>query len=224
MSDAVKSIGNFASGPTGSGLLAGAGAASNVAGSVDNFIQQKKYNDSQDYVRNLMTNPAAFTAAEQSYIQPLNKGLITGVTNTTNAQLAERGLGGSSAITQATLAQALAPYIQQNQQQGQQALLSSLGLLGGLKPNGQNGFTDISKILQQMRTASAGSPQAPAAYNLGGVDPLGLNTPPAAAPTSTFSGFGANAPGNFDLQQFLQQTAVPPNVAGPIPYALPQAA
>lgn len=220
MPQAVQSVGNFASGPTGSGLLAGAGAASNIAGSVSDFIQQKKYNDAQNYVRNLMTNPAAFTAAEQSYIKPLNKGLITSVTNQTNAQLASRGLGGSSAITQATLAQALAPYIMQNQQEGQSALMQSLGLLGGTKPTGTSGFTDISKLLAQLRAAApAGGPTTPA-YNTGGTDPLGLLNP-GAPPTPDLAGLGSSVPTNFNLSQFLNPAA---QVQPPIPYALPQAA
>jgi hypothetical protein len=159
MPEALSSIGSFVSGSGGKDLLAGAGLASNIASGVQNFQQQKQYSNAQSYLSNLIQNPAAFAAASQKYTQPLNQGLISSVTNATNANLAEKGLGGSSAITQATLAQALAPYIQQNQQAGQNALLSTMGMTGQLKPSGSNGFTDISKLLAQLKAGGGGSSQ-----------------------------------------------------------------
>lgn len=178
MPQQLSSLGSFFTGTGGKDALAVAGLGSNIASGVQNFQQQGRYNSAQSYLNNLIQNPAAFAAAQQKYTQPLNQGLVSAVTNSTNAQLAERGLGGSSAITQATLAQALAPYIQQNQQAGQQALLSSLGMIPGLKPTtAAPSFTDISKLLAQLRpgTTNAADPWA------GGFGP---GTPAATLDTS----------------------------------------
>lgn len=179
MSELLSSVGSFIGGAGGKGALAAAGLGSNIASGVQNFEQQGRYNSAQSYLNNLIQNPAAFAAAQQKYTQPLNQGLVSAVTNSTNAQLAERGLGGSSAITQATLAQALAPYIQQNQQAGQQSLLASLGMIPGLKPTG-GGMTDISKLLAQLRPGGGATPtnaSDPWAGGFGpGTAPIGLDT------------------------------------------------
>jgi len=197
MPQMLANIGTYASSPSVKGLETVVGAGSNIAGTIDNMMQQNAYSNSQSYLRNLATNPVAFQEAAQKYVQPLNQGLVTAVTNATNSQLAERGLGGSSAITQATLAQALAPYIAQNQQQGRSDLLNALGLLGGTKPTGQNGFTDISKLLAQLKAGGSAN-STPQSLNLNGADPLGLNAPQDTAPTPMMP-----MGGGFDLSSLL---------------------
>lgn len=177
MSELLSSVGSFFNGAGGTTATALAGLGSNIFSGVQNFQQQGRYNSAQSYLNNLIQNPAAFAAAQQKYTQPLNQGLVSTITNQTNAQLAERGLGGSSAITQATLAQALAPYVQQNQQAGQQALLSSLGMIPGLKPSGGSGFANISKILAQLQTpqTNATDPWAGSAGPGATVAPISLD-------------------------------------------------
>lgn len=153
MPQQLANLGSFFGGTGGKDLLTAAGIGSNVVSGIQNFQQQNRYNNAQSYLNGLITDPAKYQAALQKYTQPLNQGLVTAITNQTNAQLAERGLGGSSAITQATLAQALAPYILQNQQNAQGALQTSLGMIPALRPTGSPGqnFTDITKLLAQLR-------------------------------------------------------------------------
>jgi hypothetical protein len=90
----------------------------------------------------------------------LSAGLTDSVTNATQAQLAERGLGGSSAAMQSVLAQALAPYIQQNQQLSIQELMQSLGLGGSTKPM-LAPTTDITKLLAQLKAGGSGGSSSP---------------------------------------------------------------
>jgi hypothetical protein len=157
MSEILSNIGNFIGSPAGKGVLATAGLGSNIFSGVQNAQATGRYNSAQSYLNNLIQNPTAFNAAAQQYTQPLNQGLVTDITQQTNAQLAERGLGGSSAITQQTLAQALAPYIVQNQQAGTNNLLSVLGMTGSLKPNPTPG-TNITQLLASLRGGTATPP------------------------------------------------------------------
>lgn len=178
MSETLKTIGNFIGSPAGKGVLATAGLGSNIYSDIQQAQENSTYKNAQSYLANLMQNPTAFNTAAQQYIQPLNQGLVTGITNQTNAQLAERGLGGSSAITQQTLAQALAPYIQQNQQAGQNTLLSLLGQTGALRPSGANPMTNITQLLASLRGGTTGAPAA------GGTG-LAFTNPAAIVPTGS---------------------------------------
>jgi hypothetical protein len=70
------------------------------------------------------------------FTQPLNAGLTSAVANNTQGYLAEHGLTDSPAISQQVEAQAIAPYVQQNQQAGYSDALQALGLGGGaVNPN-----------------------------------------------------------------------------------------
>lgn len=208
MPQALSSLGSsfsngFSSNPLGM-TTALTGLGTGIAGSVENAQQQSQYNNAQSYLKNIITNPQAYNAAVAQYTQPLNQGLVTTVENATNANLSERGLGGSSAITQSVLAQALAPYILQNQQQGAQALQSSLGNIGALKPSGQNPFTDMSKLLASLKLGGGQAPGTSGLPNgLTGTDPLGLNTPaPGVLPTGITMDAGS-MPSASDLSMFL---------------------
>lgn len=186
MPSSFADIGNFLGGSTGKSLLTAAGLGANIASGVQDWQQQSRYNSAQSYLNNLIQNPTAMAAAAQKYTQPLNQGLVTAVTNATNAQLGERGLGGSSAITQATLAQALAPYIQQNQQAGQNMLLSSLGMVNGLRPTGGSPMVDLSKILQSLKSGGAAPTNANDPYSL---PVFGANAQPAQLPSPDLGTF-----------------------------------
>jgi len=96
--------------------------ASGLYGSYENAQQQNK-------VRGILDNPAKFQNYAAGYTRPLSAGLTQGVANATQGYAAERGLAESPALEQTLYAQAIAPYIQQNQQMGQQEALQSLGLM-----------------------------------------------------------------------------------------------
>jgi hypothetical protein len=136
MSDLVSSVGSFFSNYAKplSALATTAGAGANVYTGVQNAQNLGNYNSTQQYIQNLVKNPQAMQKAAASYTQPLTAGLTDSVTNQVQAQLAERGLGGSPAALSSDITQALAPYIQQNQQTGLNTLLQSLGVAGAAKP------------------------------------------------------------------------------------------
>jgi hypothetical protein len=131
-------------------------------------------------------------AAAAGYTQPLTAGLTSDISNTVQANLAERGLGSSPAAYTQQLTQALAPYIQQNQNQGYSDLLSALGLTSSMRnPYASTAPTNLQGLLKQLQM-----PQTPSQPGLldpnAGSDPLMLNEPapitmpsdPSAAPWS----------------------------------------
>ena len=110
------------------------------AGLFENYKQQQY----QDKLRDLSQNPAKLNAFAQQFVQPLNAGLVKGTENMAQGYAAERGLAESPALSEEIVAQALGPYIQQNQQQGYQNALQALGLGGGANPqNTGNIFSSL---------------------------------------------------------------------------------
>jgi hypothetical protein len=134
-------------------LATTAGAGANVYSGIKNAQNTGAYNSTQSYIQNLMKNPAAAQKAAAGYTQPLSAGLTDSVTNQVQAQLAERGLGGSPAALQSNLAQALAPYIQQNQQTGLNALFNMLSAGGSARPQALPSV-DLSKLMASLRMPS----------------------------------------------------------------------
>ena len=169
MSEVMKSIGNIFSsvmnaggGKLVPGVLAG-------AGTIGNFLQQRKQQQAIDqqmawnkYVQGLVSNPGAFSKFAQGFTQPLTAGLTTGVENQAQAWLAEHGLSQSPAIAGDVMSQALAPYIQQQQQFGVQEALNALSAGGGTsnlafaRP-GTN-LTDLLKLLMNPKAGTTPPP------------------------------------------------------------------
>lgn len=136
MSELMTSIGSFVSNYAKplSALATAGGAGANVYTGIQNANNASSYNSTQKYIQDLVKNPQAMQKAGAAYTQPLSAGLTDSVTNQVQAQLAERGLGGSPSALTASLTQGLAPYVQQNQQTGLNALMQSLGIAGAAKP------------------------------------------------------------------------------------------
>jgi hypothetical protein len=187
--------------------LAGTGA--NIYSGIQNMQQAKQQAAAQQYVANLTQNPQKMAAAAAQYTQPLSAGLTSGIGNLVQGQLAERGLGSSPAAYTQALTQAIAPYLQQNQAVGLQALMNQLGLASGVKAT-QFPMMDVSKALAAMKfDPNMFNPNAtvtPNLLNVGGPDPLGLNQPaPVNMPSSDeFS----------NLWDILGSTNPPADVAG----------
>jgi hypothetical protein len=117
-----------------SALATTAGAGANLYTGIQNANNASGYNSTQSYIQNLVKNPQAMQKAGAAYTQPLTAGLTDAVTNQVQAQLAERGLGGSPSALTAALTQGLAPYVQQNQQTGLNTLMQSLGTASAARP------------------------------------------------------------------------------------------
>jgi hypothetical protein len=105
------------------GAFTGPGALGNIlktgvtaAGGIGDIISQQKQNSSLNQVLQYQKNPALAAQKIAQMTQPLSQGLTQDVGNNVQGYLGERGLSGSPNITASVLAQALAPYQQQNQQ------------------------------------------------------------------------------------------------------------
>ena len=129
--EALGSLTQFLSSGAGSSLfkigelgLTGAGLAGNISAEKQ---QQDAYNLAKKQEQTL-PDPTALAKQVSAATQPLNAGLVQGVENTVSGNLAEQGLSQAPGIQAATLAQALAPFEQQNQQQALQLVLTRLGL------------------------------------------------------------------------------------------------
>ena len=119
--------------------------ASGLYGSYENAQQMNK-------ARGIVDDPRKFQQFAAGYTRPLAAGVMQGVTNAAQGQAAERGLAESPAQEQQIVAQAIAPYIQQNQQQGQQDALAALGLMvngAGSNPNAGSQLTSGLDSLSQ---------------------------------------------------------------------------
>jgi hypothetical protein len=107
-------------GATGAGLISNISANKQQSNEANLLMQQ------QQQIAN--TTPSQLTQEATSAAGPLNQGLVQAVTNATQGNLAEQGLAESPGIQSAVLAQALAPYQQNNVQTAMQAILAKLGL------------------------------------------------------------------------------------------------
>ncbi len=153
ISSALSSLGS-------SPVLKNALSIANIGSTGFNLYNQYKQQQYQDKLRSLSTDPAAMAKLAAGYTQPLNAGLQKGVANESQAYLAQRGLSDSPQISQEVEAQAIAPYIQNNQQQGYNLALQALGLGGGAIPPAlqqQNGLSTLAKAFSNFGSGGSGS-------------------------------------------------------------------
>ena len=118
-----------------------------------NLYNQYQNQQYQNQLRSYAQDPAKMNAYAAQFTQPLNAGLTAAVNNQTQAQLAQSGLSESPQIAQTVEAQAIAPYIQQNQQQGYTNALQALNLGGGAIPpqlQGTQNLGALAKAFSQM--------------------------------------------------------------------------
>jgi hypothetical protein len=149
MSDAISSIGSWLSGTAGQGLLK---AGTVGGGFLQNILANRQAQQRQNFVQNLITNPTKWSQFVSNFNQPLAAGLTSDVARETDAYGAERGLGSSPAVMQDVYAQALAPFIQQQQATAGNEALQALGIYSGqptTKP------VDITSLLKLFTSPSA---------------------------------------------------------------------
>jgi hypothetical protein len=124
-----------------------------------NLYNQYQNQQYQNQLRSMAQDPAKMNAYAAKFTQPLTAGLTTGVANQAQADLATRGLTDSPEISQQVYAQAIAPYIQQNQQNGYQNALQALQVGGGAaNPNSQsaNTISSLAKAFSQLGGSGSG--------------------------------------------------------------------
>jgi hypothetical protein len=172
------------SGGTGAGL----GSLLNLGGSLFGLINQmslaSKEKSAMDQSIYYSKNPGAINALVNQYEQPLSKGLTSGVSNVVNAQLAEQGLSQAPGIQSEVLAQALAPYQQNEQQMAITEAFKALGLplqaLQAIQSTMRPGqLAQLFKgIMPQQPQASGGQDSSGLSYTPGFWDDPSTFTPP----------------------------------------------
>jgi hypothetical protein len=98
----------------------GAGAIGNIFTDIQRQQQINKLNS--------LDNPATLSKEVAQATQPLSSGLVQSVGNQVSGSLAEQGLSQAPGIQATELAQALAPFQQQNQNTALQLVLQQLGI------------------------------------------------------------------------------------------------
>jgi hypothetical protein len=140
-----------------SGALKDVGQVAGIGSTAYNMYNQYQNQKYQNNLRSYAEDPAKMNAYAAQFTQPLTAGLQTGVANAAQADLATRGLTDSPEISQQVYAQAIAPYIQQNQQNGYQNALQALKVGGGaVDPSTQSANT-ISALAKMFAGTGAGS-------------------------------------------------------------------
>lgn len=166
-----------------------------IGSSAYNMYNQYQNQQYQNQLRSYAQDPAKMNAYAQQFTQPLTAGLTTGVANQAQSDLATRGLTDSPEISQQVYAQAIAPYIQQNQQQGYQNALQALQVGGGaINPNTQSA-NSIAALAKLFAGQSGGANPLPPQFTPQQIQQLqGANQPMpdlSAMPFTPVPGYGA---------------------------------
>lgn len=109
------------------GLFAG-GEVGNLLESQKRSALQNKQAQYLNYVTNLVKDPAAISRMATSEAAPLSQSLVQSVNNQVQGDMAARGLAQAPGIFAASQSQALAPFVQQNQNTALEAVLRQLGI------------------------------------------------------------------------------------------------
>jgi hypothetical protein len=106
-------------------ILGGLGGAGEIGNILTDQKRSSLLNQSEAWSK---LTPQQLSAKVAAATQPLSQGLTSSVGNVVQGQVAERGLAESPGIYSEVLAQALAPYYQQNQQTALNEILAQMGL------------------------------------------------------------------------------------------------
>ena len=198
-------------------LKAGTEVAS-LGSTAYNLYNQYQNQQYQNNLRSYAQDPTKMNAYAAQFTQPLTAGLTSAVANNTQGYLAQRGLSESPQISQQVESQAIAPYIQQNQQEGYSNALRALGLGGGaVNPNNQSAaaISDLAKAFSSLGGLKNLSGMTPAQINQliqsGAVQPTQLDTSVytpdlAAGGILTGTDLSSMYPGNEGLDASLVYT------------------
>jgi hypothetical protein len=203
--DALQSLGTFFASPGGKGLesLATLGATgAGLAGNISASHQQQQEANYLKQQQALLADPTKLAQEVAGATQPLNKALVSDVSNNVSGTLAEQGLAQAPGIQASTLATSLAPFEQQNQQTALQIVMQRLGLpiqyATALLQNQPKG-TNLAPLLALL--SKGGMPTTPGSTPGGGFTPANAS-------------WSANLPG--------QQPATPPDSSSWMPDWLTQ--
>jgi len=146
--EALGSIGNFFGSSSGSGLLNLLGLGTTATGLVGNALNERTASQQINKL-NALDNPTKLAQEVAATTAPLNTGLVQGVENQVQGSLASQGLAEAPGIQASVLAQALAPYEQQNQQTALELVLQQIGIPVSILQNLPKG-SNLSPLLAMM--------------------------------------------------------------------------
>lgn len=205
MSQALGSLGSVFSGLGGGGdggvpgwmklILGGLTGAGEIGNIAANRQRGQLMSEEQKWAK---LTPQQLAAKVSGATAPLSQGLTQAVGNTVQGELGERGLAQAPGIFNASLAQALAPYYQRNQEMALQAILQQMGLpieMARLLP----GNTDLAPLLKLLLGSFQGGGK-------GGMNPL-------AAALSSITGQGAQET-PVDIADWSLPTMASPDAFG----------
>jgi hypothetical protein len=120
-------------------------------GAGSSILEGYKQQQYQNKLRSLAQDPRKFMAYANGFKQPLAAGLLQGTENAAQGYAAERGLASSPALENQIVSQAIAPLLQQQQNQAVQDAWNALQLGGGAAPQNpmgglQAGLASLSKL------------------------------------------------------------------------------
>ena len=166
MSDVFTSIlGTLGTLSKGIGQTAGAaGGPLSIMQAISQIGIANKEKQAVDRALWYSKNPQAISQMQQQFEKPLDQGLVKGTENVVNASLAQQGLSQAPGIQSQVTQQALAPYIQQNQNTALMEVFKALGLpaealsaLSGMKSPGALGM-QLKSILPTTPGTPGGTP------------------------------------------------------------------
>ena len=105
------------------------GVGETIAGVTGNIMNERTASQQQGVLKadeKVLNSPTLFNQQVAANTAPLNTGLVQDVTNTVDANAGATGTAQAPGIVSTELAQAIAPYIQQNQNTAIQTVLSRL--------------------------------------------------------------------------------------------------
>ncbi|SRR6266403_2763462 len=154
-----------------------------IAGMVNQYSLANKEKAALDRSIYYSKHPEAINALVKQFDKPLESGLVKGTENIVNASLAEQGLSQAPGIQSQVLAQALAPYQQNNQQMAIMEAFKALGLpaealsaiQGTQRPN------DLAMMLKSILPGGGSSGGGTPGFQIPNTDPSGggWGTPPS---------------------------------------------
>ena len=172
LSGIMQSIGGFFSGPGGKALAGGGIIEQFIA----NWMAQRKQNDYINQQLKYQKNPQLMQNEITKLTQPLDQNLTAAVSNQVQGNLGAQGLSQSPNIQASVLAQALAPYAQQNQQIAAQEWYQLHGL--PVQFPQQSNMMPLFRLLMNNNNSGGGGTMLPSGTTSAGLD--NILFPPSA--------------------------------------------
>jgi hypothetical protein len=188
------------------GIMKGLGAITSIAGMINQYSLANKEKAALDRSIYYSKHPEAINSLVKQFDRPLETGLVKGTENIVNASLAEQGLSQAPGIQSQVLAQALAPYQQNEQQMAITEAFKALGLPAETLTAIQSTMRP-DQLAQMLKGILPGQQQSPGSipYPYPSIptppDSGGITATPPFDPTQPLPGTGPSMPNIFGIPE-----------------------